>query len=144
MEANLVGIRLLEPQDKAFVMSNLLKHTKNHSIHAKRIPRSLFFSHHHGLVENMLERPFTSVLIAHLKEDPNVIIGYLAVEEEPEEEPIIHYVFVKEPFRKFGVAKMLLEASKLNPNVCQITHWTHEVETLSKKFPKMKYNPYRI
>jgi GNAT superfamily N-acetyltransferase len=146
MEADntLVGIRPMELKDSGFVTANWLKHYKNWSPHTKRIPRQIFFRHHHALLQNLIARPFAQILIAHLPEDSNVILGFLAIEEEPEEEPLIHFIFVKEAFRKFGIAKSLLEASKLNPNHCQITHWTEEVETLSRKFPKLKYNPYRI
>lgn len=126
-------------------MSSWLKSYRHGSYFAKRIRDKQFFAYHHKVLERILARPTTTVTVACKPGEENTIFGYLITEFfAAENKTIIHFVYVKDAFRGFGVAKQLLETVKLNPNVCYFSHWTFAVDELIKKYPGMTYNPYLI
>jgi hypothetical protein len=57
---------------------------------------------------------------------------------------------VKAPFRRLGIASLLLEP--MQPNRCRFTHWTHkraqdamgDTDDLLRKWPGAVYNPYLL
>lgn len=62
----------------------------------------------HNSIERMLVRPGSSVVGATLNDDPGVVLGFAAC-ESCESGPVLHWVSVKEPFRRYGVARAMLE-----------------------------------
>lgn len=132
--------RDFKEEDMPFIFSTWLKSYKNESSFAQRIRNDTFFSWHHLIIENILKKPTTSITIAHVKDDPDVILGYM-IGERP---ATIHYAFVKEPFRGFGVATQLFERTKISIDNCEFTHWTYPMDSIILKYSKLNYNPYAI
>lgn len=133
--------------DQPFVYSTWLRNYKHSSYFAKRIKPVVFFAGHHALIAHVLAKPTTQVLIAHPKNDPETILGYLVFEAANEtKKPVVHFTFVKEAFRKMGVCKALFESHGINPNEPGMifTHWCFPVDDLIRKFPEMIFNPYAL
>lgn len=124
-----------EPQDVNFIFATWLKSYKHSSAFASRIPDKLFFKGHHAVLERLLPR--CEVLITTLAGEPNTIIGYAVLEPS-----VIHFVYVKKPFRQMGVASGLL--AHIDPNACIYTHETQMWRHLLLKWPNAQYNPYAL
>lgn len=160
-----VAIRPHQAADKDFIFHSWLKAYKRYSHFARRIPHNIFFRFHHAILERLLSRPSVSVLIAHPEGEPDVIIGYLASENEPQfyKTKLIHFIYVKSAFRNLGIATALLKEAQINPDESQFTHWTFchcekcepyyersrkeafvNTDWITRKFPDIRYNPYLI
>lgn len=100
----------------------------------------MFFTGHHKVVTHILAKPTTTTFIAHPKDDPNTMLGYLVC--EPGAKPIVHFTFVKEAFRKMGILKRLLEAAEIKEPTFTFSHWTFPVDEFIRKYPELMYSPY--
>lgn len=144
--ASEMGVRPFRPEaDTDFLYNSWLRSYKAGSHFAKRIRHHVFFPWHKQVIARFLERENAHVLIAHEASDPRTILGYLAWEwGGGTEEPIIHYAYVKEHFRKQGVARRLFIESKIPLDRALFTHWTAPVGEIIEKYPSLTYDPYRI
>lgn len=98
----------------------------------------------------------SKVIVAQSLDAPDLCVGYF-VYEPPS---IAHYLYVKFDFRRFGVAKKLIEHSKLDLNESSYSHRTGDCVWLvgsfyrelegavrvrkfrAGKYPKATYDPY--
>lgn len=124
-----VAIRPLCADDEAFVFETWLKGAKRSTYHAQRIRDGVFYRQHHLVIERILERDPVA-LIAHTTDCPDVILGYVIAEKAGPlhwgDSPILHWCYVKLPWRKLGIATKLIEkATEGNPERAVFTHWTN-------------------
>lgn len=139
---NQIEVRPMRIEDQPFIFASWLNNYKNSSQFAKRIRNPEFFHFHHLVIERILLRSTTRVLIATPENDPNTILGYLVTESH--DRPILHFCFVKATWRRLGVAGKLIESANVDLNNAVFTHWTYECNQLTEKFPQLVYNPYLI
>lgn len=139
-----IVIREAKPQDVRFILSTWLNHFKNHSYFAKRITNGVYYPWHEKIAKRILGKPQTNILMATLPGDPEVLLAFLVYERSEIDPPIIHFAFVKETWRKMGIAKELIMHSKINLHESIFTHWTYDADQLVKKFHGMIYNPYKL
>lgn len=114
------------------VFATLLKSFFHGSHWAKSIPREVFFARHHAVVERLLEQ--SSLRVAHVPDDPTVILGYALVAP-----PTVHYVYVKPSFRRYGIARALLDDLA---RFREYSHATFALRDLEGRH-SLTYNPYR-
>lgn len=95
------------------------------------IHKPTFMLEYHKVIENILSKPSTQVAVAALKDDEDVIIGYSVFEE-----PVLHWVFVKDGWRKMGVGKTL---TNLPFKIC-----THQTYKGQKVWPKLIFDPFLL
>ena len=113
----------------------------------RHMNKEIYYDNQKEVIAYLLDNSF--VLVAHNPQDSNQIFGYIVAQPTSQGIGIIHYCFVKQPFRNLGIATMLLNEAKAqvghNPTMpMACTHATgvfHGV--LSKKYNIM-YNPYLI
>lgn len=118
--------------DIPFIFSSWLNSYRN-SIASRHITKTVYFEEHHKRIEVVAAR--SCVIIAHDKDDPNQIFGWICV--EPGNVPIIHYVYVKHPYRKLGIARSLLAEVP-----CDVYIFTHDSTAARTLKPGGVYNPY--
>lgn len=135
---NAIIIRPAVDSDVPFFYSALLQ-SHFYSAHAARcIPADIYYSEHKRVLQSRF-RNGAHLLVACLKEDPQVILGFMFYEQH-----IIHYIYVKKDFRKFGIARRLLEFSEY-PAPYVVTHWTSDLTEVCIKYPnRFIYNPYLL
>lgn len=138
-----VQIREPKPGDRGFLFASWLNCYKNESRFARAISRDTFFEFHHQVIERILARPTTQVLIAHYKNEPDLILGFL-VWESSATAPVVHFVFVKKGFRETGIAASLFTHTKIDPNAITYTHATYSLDMILPQLPNAHYNPYLI
>jgi hypothetical protein len=130
-------IRQSNSADMPFIYSSWLKTYKFSSPFAKRIRSTIFFQKHHDLIEDAMNRGM-EILVACPKEGDETIIGYMAFERSKN---AINFVYIKDPFRGFGVAKFLYEEAQLELGDVFFTHWCYSLDSEIDK-SGLIYNPY--
>lgn len=82
---------------------------KGSSYHTVLTPDE-FHAFHKITRDSFFHRPQAAVILCVSKEDPDLIMGWIAV-EKPVKSPgiVIHYVYVKQAFKGLGMASALLE-----------------------------------
>lgn len=126
-----VLIRYYQDDDKNFILSSWLRSYRN-SQFAKKIQPEIYYANHARVVEHMIQT--CTILVACDPTAPYVTYGYICYQPE-----LIHYIYVKYPFRKLKIATILLESSLLKPPYI-ITHLTKAINLDIN----VVYNPYGV
>lgn len=129
--------------DESFIFSTWLRSYKHSSRFAQHIPSRTYFARHHKIIERIMGFPQTETVVCSPKDKADTILGYL-VFTHVHPRPVIHFVYVKVPFRKFGVAKGLLEEANIHLDGAVYTHRTDNLEWVEQRFPGLQYDPYLI
>lgn len=96
-----IMIRGVQPSDHAFIYATWLRQLWFSADTTTTLHKQVFMRVNHNLIEKVLKED--RVLVASLKEDPDVILGYAAFEDRP-------YVYVKKVWREAGVDQLLLRS----------------------------------
>lgn len=129
------------PEHEAFIYSSWLNVCSTRAEWARRVGAKRFFKMHHLVIERLFHRG-AIFLVAAMREDPNVLFGYLVAEREIAECPVIHFCYVKSTFRELGIANLLVRALDWDLNKCFYSHTVSDMNWMLSKFPGMKYYPY--
>jgi GNAT superfamily N-acetyltransferase len=121
------------PSDLEFIFSTWLRSMWASDPMLRHMARRDFFPAQHRVIERLLSRGAT-VRVAHLEGAPHVILGY-TVTERP---GVLHWVYVKQDFRGFGIATRLLDGLAW----ARYTHWTPDLRRILR--PGVLFNPYLL
>jgi len=131
-------VRKAKSDDINFIYATWLRSYKHDSPLTKYTKRTLFFDEHQKLLDRLL--PKIQVIVACDENDQDLIFGFLAFEPK-----IVHFVYVKEPFRKMGIARKLIESQGINVNECQASHLTFGLLDLwTAKKVSIEFNDYLL
>lgn len=143
-------IRPMERSDLPLVTNNWLESARK-CYHVKGIPNDTYYPHTHRIIQVLLSRG--GVFVMCDPEDPYTVYGWICA-EVINNHLLIHYVYVKRRFRKYGVGKALMRAVvEAEPDVHSITL---TFETMAGRFFFRKldeegllpheptYNPYAL
>jgi len=125
-----ITIRDAMAGDQAFIFSSFLKGNYYGNEWFKAIDKNTFMEKYKQVLEQLLIKSTTKV--ACLNDDINHIVGYSIFMPG-----ILHYVFVKPTFRRFGIGKSLIPV-----DIIYCTHLTKIGKTLKPK--NWKFDPWRI
>ena len=81
-----------------------------------KIPKDIFMNYYSPALDALISHVNVIITIACQVEDPDVILGYCATSSDYQ---IIHFVYVKAPWRKKGIARRI---SPNNP--VSVSHMT--------------------
>jgi hypothetical protein len=129
--------------DHSFILATWLRSFRHGSPFARRLVDAVFYANHHPLVESLVAR--STVSVATLEDDPNVILGYLVTEKQGPQH-VLHFAYVKKEFRRMRVLTQLLEESALPAELkgVDVSHPTFDwLEFIQPRFPLSRSNPYR-
>lgn len=135
---------MADKQDISFVYSVWLRSYKHDSPITSKINSSIFFEEHHKLLDQVLSNPKVIVVLAVDSNDPEYIVGFIAVNKV---DKVIHFSYTKKPLRKFGVFNMLCDALEIPRDLFgwEVTHLTFTLlELWNHKKTLCKYNPYKL
>ena len=102
-----IALRSYLPADRNFILATWLRGLYYGDSWFSLIPKSIFMSNYHKMLERLLDSPGVEVTVACLKDDEDVIMGY-AVSRTVEGSSVLDWVFVKSGWRKLGIAKSLI------------------------------------
>lgn len=108
---------------------------KSFQKHAPEVGFDVYKAGQGALIDRLLERSAVVTAAVELGPDLEELVGFVAWEG-----PAIHYVYVKQAFRRLGIGARLL---KLPESPLWHTHETHTWRKLSGK-PHTRYNPYLL
>ena len=133
-------LRSVEPDDSNFIYSSWLKSNRKSDTH-KRLTNDIYY-HYEGLkITSLLEK--SAIIVACNKDNPSQIFGWCVV-ELIHNRPVIHFIYVKYPYRRLGLGKALLTAvtrDSETPIYCTHTGW--KWEEFKTKYT-LCYHPYLI
>lgn len=133
-------IRKFKETDRDFITKSLLFSFMNGSKEIQRINRDSYMQSHNIIANTIINRCFC--LISCDQEDPDLIYGFILFEHMPKFD-ILHYVYIRKPFRKNKIASELISSVK-NSKQLALTHLTDEFKParLKKYWEKVIYDPY--
>lgn len=104
---DLITFRPYQITDCNFILATWMKGNYYGSDWFKEIEKKSYYNNYSRYVQKILLKPSVIIAIACLKENPDIILGY-SVTEEVSGKNIVHFVYVKDEWRKIGIAKDIL------------------------------------
>lgn len=137
-----VVVSPIAPSELPLVFNSWLKFYRKCD-YARGIPDSVFYAEEHRVIEALLAREGTVVVAARNSEDLDQIFGYAVYEVKPRC-TVLHWVYVKHPFRNLGIGKQLL--APVVTRAVEVPLWfsyrTRPLENWQSLYSLGKYNPY--
>lgn len=133
------ALRPPESADVPFLYNSWLKSYRD-SPTVAGIPNTLYYTGQHALIERLLRD--CEVVIACSKEDPGQILGY-GIGETGLGTATVHWIYVKHPFRGFGIGRALYQDLVGDQANVYFTHRPKNGERLLRGRP-VTYNPYLL
>lgn len=138
---DLIGFRDYDPKsDEGFLYTTWLNGLYYGSDTVKKffdvidISQNEFFEKYRKIIKIILSCESVKIRLAVLAKDPDIILGY-SVSDIIQGEPTIHYVFVKEAWRKMGLARELVPK-----DIKRCTHLTKVGKSIKPK--EWVYSPF--
>lgn len=132
-------LRMSNVGDINFVYSTWLRSYKHDSPLTKYTKRELFFDQHQKILDRLLSKEGMRVSIACDPDDEMIIYGYLVYEPN-----VIHYIYVKDAFRRRGIATTLLNQLQ-SLDTFEASHLTYSLLDLwTAGKIKCEYNAYLL
>jgi hypothetical protein len=129
-----IVLRKASASDSSFIFATLLRGLYYGSEHHKEMDKRAFFEAYDKVLKHILSKPALNAKVACLASDNDVIVGYALLEPQ-----VLHWVYVKDAWRKRGVARQLLASE----SVAAVTHIT-KVGNEIRKRKNWVYNPFKI
>lgn len=106
------------------------------------VSSTVYFAEMHEVIKGILNAPNTTLIVACDRDDSSTIFGY-AVAQQIGAALVIHWVYVKHPFRNFGVGRHLEAAVKgtVPHESIAYTLATKLTDVLTRK-DQYVYNPF--
>lgn len=110
--------------------------------HKDSVLLATFHRIHRPKRDAFFQNPSAAIIVCCSKQDPNLIIGWIAAEQIETDLNVLHYIYVKQAFKGEGIAKELISKTfRKNPIV--YTHSTEKAERiLDKQSRRFIYMPY--
>ena len=129
-------IREAENRDINFIKNSW---QKNFASSMKHVPLQIYHKNQDKLITKLMGR--STCYVACNPEDFYQIFGWILF-DTLEDLGILHYIYVKHPFRRYGIASVMLGLIKYDKSYPIIaTHYSHGLDDLKKKF-NITFNPY--
>lgn len=132
-KTDLVGFREYMPSDKAFILATWLRALRFGNSWYNLIDAKVYYAVYHAVLENLLAKSTTTIRVACLKDDPEVILGFSVYES-----PRLHWVYIKQAWRKLGIARALVPKE-----ITVVSHLTEPGKAIMLK-KKLIFNPFLL
>jgi hypothetical protein len=130
------NIRPAREGDIPFIMATWLNSYRYDSAIGKTCRNAVFFDEYSQIIAAIMAGKHTKTLVACMKEDDDILFGYAVFDPQ-----VLHYVFVKEAFSGFGIAKSLVECAL---PIDAYTHKTECVDEILRVNETIYYNPFLL
>jgi hypothetical protein len=131
-------IRAADEDDLAFIVSTWSRSYKS-SPAAGLIASEDWPTVMHPQIRKLIDRPGVTTLVACDRRDSSFLIGFACATPAAK---VLHYVYVKQPFRRAGYARQLVLELGIDPLLpFRFTCWTHACRELAAKIPRATHDP---
>ena len=96
-------------EDVAFIFHSWLK-CYRHAPGVAGISSPVYYAQHHLLIEGLCRTAKITMVCA--KQDPTQLFGYICY-DTAEGLPVLHFIYVKETYRRMGIAHMLCKDANI-------------------------------
>ncbi len=142
-------VRTATDDDIDFITSSWLESMRHTGYMSESVPNEVFYKQHHKVIEGLL--PDSLCVVACNADDPSQIFGWICA-SIVDGMLCIHYCYVKQSFRRFGLAsrllKLLRDTQNVASNILLTTHWTRMSKKLLRdrmyKGTRVVYSPYLL
>ncbi len=140
--------RPFTPDDLNFVSNSWGSSYYKGANYHKHFSPDEFHAHHRPIRDRFFKNDCGAIIVCCSKEDPNIIIGWIAVEKPKNASGLIlHYLYVKQAFKGWGIARELIGAA-LPSRPVMVTHLTERADRImyakSKEFEEFYLTPHII
>lgn len=119
---------------KNLLFSNWLRSLKKGNDYFKLIDNDAYYDVYHKYIEMLLLKPTTTVRLAVLSDDYDVVLAWAVVDGD-----VLHYVYTNKDYRRQGFATAVVPKS-----VTTITHLTRVGMAIwGAKLSHLKFNPFK-
>ncbi len=139
MISNQVVLREMEKDDESFIYSSWLRSYRGSPITTHMI-NDVYYDNHKKIIEKLLLE--AKVIIACNPEDPSQIYGFICYEDGVPNCSVVHYLYVKYPFRKMGLGTHLFDSICSDATLTIVTHYNSNIK--NKLDNNLIYNPYLL
>ena len=131
-------IRPAKASDYSFISNSYLKSYRN-APEAQYMNNDIYYPEHVARLEHMIKS--SRVLVACSSEDADQILGY-AIVGKAFRWDVLHYVYVKYPFRQMGIAKALVTYTcpTFGTGMTLISHLPKNYNAVSAKY-RLVFDP---
>lgn len=136
-------LRPPQSEDVSFVFNSWLKSFRDSPM-MFNMSNDVYFKGAHDQIEAVAKDPNARVVVACDPAEPNIIFGY-GVAELVGTELVLHWVYVKHPFRNFGLGKAIENELKMIPHESvSFSCYSKLCRALLKSRSTYIYNPFRF
>jgi len=133
----MIGYREMTPEDRPFVASSFIRSFRK-SPYVGLIPAQLYQPVYGAIVDGILDRSRTMVSFNH--ENQKQTFGFVTFDPD-----VLHYVYVKRPFRNMGIAgRLLTQAGFSRDTRFRYTFLTKQGKEIARKYEEAKHDPIYI
>lgn len=130
----LYHVRDYKESDKSFILSTFLRGLYYGDSWFSLIDKKIFMDNYKHIAEKIVSSPNTTIRVACLIEEPDVILGYSILSTNK----TIVWVYVKSVWRKRGIGRTLTPEFPT-----AVTHLTALGKSLLTKIPGAVFNPFK-
>jgi len=131
---DMIDLRPLGVGEENFVINSWLRSLRAHSAHYAAVPAEIYYEAHAQSIKNCIAENHCLVATPH--GEPDIIIGYMVWEDRGPKYVVLHYCYVKNSFRRIGLAKILVKMVA-EGRTCYVTHYTNKI-----LLKDLRFNPY--
>lgn len=140
-----IAFRPPTEDEMAFIYSGWLR-SHRYSRFAVDIPGPIYFDNHKKVVELLLSTG--RIVVACNPDHPDQLFGFVCYQPTHGGAAVMHYLYVKQPFRRFGIATAMYRHVQVDachdPGMAVVaTHLTEHGAMLRDKWG-LVFNPYVI
>lgn len=106
LDDGLIKIRSFKVEDTNFILNSWLKSFRNAPF-AQNIASHLYYEVQKRIIEHCLKHHDVRVIC--VADDDNHIVGYACFNEAGDASVNVDYIYIKSPYRRFGLAKELVK-----------------------------------
>lgn len=137
--------RPYEPSDINFIHSSWGRSYYKGANYIRSMSPTEFNEHHRPIRDKLLASKKSIIIVCASKMDPSLIIGWVMIEPRDTIGKIVHYLYVKEAFKREGIGAELL--SLLKEDQVIISHLTDKAERIlnhSNRYKHYRFLPHLI
>lgn len=134
----MVSLRPMVASDAAFVFDSWLDSYRDNNQEAKAVPWPVYRSMQRTLIDRLRHRSGSEVLVACASDAEWQILGW-ACSERTTAGGVLHYLYVKAPYRGFDITSLLAEP--LRGRCRWYSHRTPKLERVARSLG-LTFNPY--
>jgi hypothetical protein len=111
--SNPVQHRLANVDDMAFIHASWSS-SERANTSAVLVPNNVYYADERNKINHLLN--VSTTMVVHVEGKPDTLLGFMTYQYTVNHQ-IIHYAFVKSPFRQYGILSNLIELTNYNKGI---------------------------